>query len=208
MPETEKKWGSVLRENIARFEVAAAIGQHATWNAAGSAAMAELLKQMCAIIDEEIPRREAIEAERDKLRRWCSDGAVDFETLLNELSSNTALVGLPFEESFKRTAKDMRETSAFLKAAAEGRSDGTLYETDYRLHVNDLEGRLATAEAESAALRKALEPFAKAGELFPPLHPDSFDQSVYMPAAGREYSISGNDLRRARAVLKEQTHAE
>lgn len=48
---------------------------------------------------------------------------------------------------------------------------------------------------------KALKPFAKAGELFDPRPADSYNEGVYMPAAGREYSISGDDLRAARAAL-------
>ena len=71
-----------------------------------------------------------------------------------------------------------------------------------------LSGPLAPILQEAAQLRarlheaeKALRPFAKAGELFGPRESDSYDQAVYMPAAGPEYGISGDDLRRARAAL-------
>lgn len=50
-----------------------------------------------------------------------------------------------------------------------------------------------------AELEKALEPFAKAGELFPGEDAD-FDQCIYRPAAGDEYALSGNHLRAARRV--------
>ena len=55
-------WRDVMRENIGRFDVAAAIGGSATWNAEGSAAMAKLLKEMCRIIDDEVNARAAIAA--------------------------------------------------------------------------------------------------------------------------------------------------
>ena len=50
---------------------------------------------------------------------------------------------------------------------------------------------------------EALEPFAKAGMLFEgdPGETD-FDQCIYKPAAGPEYSLCGDDLRRARATLR------
>lgn len=58
------------------------------------------------------------------------------------------------------------------------------------------------AIVERDRLRKALRPFGKAGELFEPLGPDGFDMLIYGPAAGDEYNITGNDLRRARAALE------
>ena len=55
---------------------------------------------------------------------------------------------------------------------------------------------------EIRRLREALRPFAKAGELFPPRDEAVSDQAIYAPAAGKEYSICGDDLRRARAALE------
>lgn len=52
------------------------------------------------------------------------------------------------------------------------------------------------------ALMAALEPFAKAGELFTAPAVDGYDQCVYAPAAGQEYAISGNHLRAARDALR------
>lgn len=50
-------WLEVMLPNIRRFEVAAAIDGRACWNAEGSKAMAQLLRKMCGVIDEEIKRR-------------------------------------------------------------------------------------------------------------------------------------------------------
>jgi len=47
---------------------------------------------------------------------------------------------------------------------------------------------------------EALGPFAKAGELFKPRDPDSWDMAIYTPAAGREYDLVGDHLRTAAAV--------
>lgn len=51
-------------------------------------------------------------------------------------------------------------------------------------------------------LEAALKPFAKAGELFKPRPADSYNESVYAPAAGPEYNITGDDLRRAREAMR------
>lgn len=56
--------------------------------------------------------------------------------------------------------------------------------------------------AENALLREALRPFAKAGELFCG-GDEHLDMLIYDPAAGDEYRIFGNDLRRARAAIEE-----
>lgn len=57
-------------------------------------------------------------------------------------------------------------------------------------------------EAENQRLREALRPFANAGTLFDGLPGEvEFDQCIYSPAAGKEYSLCGDDLRRARAAL-------
>jgi hypothetical protein len=55
------------------------------------------------------------------------------------------------------------------------------------------------AEARAEAAEKALRPFAKAGELF--VVRGEFNECVYAPAAGPEYNITGDDLRRARAAI-------
>jgi len=71
--------------------------------------------------------------------------------------------------------------------------------------------RVAALEAENAALKarnaelvEGLRPFAKAGELFRPRPPDSFDECIYRPAAGSDYELGGDHLRRARALLQGQ----
>lgn len=60
----------------------------------------------------------------------------------------------------------------------------------------------AAALGRIAELEAALSPFAKAGDLFSG-EPGSveFDQCIYAPAAGAEYNLCGDDLRRARAAL-------
>lgn len=62
--------------------------------------------------------------------------------------------------------------------------------------------KVATLKTENARLREALQLFAKAGELFTERSMFS-DQLVYLPAAGEAYKIVGDDLRRARAALKD-----
>lgn len=62
---------------------------------------------------------------------------------------------------------------------------------------------------ENTRLRGALKPFAKSGEIFDG-EPEEveFDQCIYSPAAGTQYSLCGNDLRRARAALAQTEGGE
>jgi hypothetical protein len=75
--------------------------------------------------------------------------------------------------------------------------------TALRLTFRRLDHASATVAARDALLgraRQALTPFARTGELFGERDPDSFDQAIYTPAAGDEYSLCGDDLRAARAL--------
>lgn len=60
--------------------------------------------------------------------------------------------------------------------------------------------------AENAGMLAALKPFAKAGELFPgePGASD-YDACIYSPAKGADWSLCGDDLRRARAAISNAT---
>lgn len=69
----------------------------------------------------------------------------------------------------------------------------------------NLRDRIKALKAENARLREALRPFAKSGEIMPPRKAHDFDMSIYAPAAGAEYSISGDDLRRALEAMKGQS---
>lgn len=61
---------------------------------------------------------------------------------------------------------------------------------------------------QNRLLLDALRPFAKAGELFPGAPGElEFDQCIYNPAAGVEYSLCGDDLRRARITFAEAVAA-
>ena len=58
---------------------------------------------------------------------------------------------------------------------------------------------------EVERLRTALAPFLKAAELFPePPGTVKFDISIYCPAAGPEFELRGDDLRRARDALAQK----
>ncbi|AHC30555.1 hypothetical protein CC53_gp138 [Rhizobium phage vB_RleS_L338C] len=50
-------WQELVAPHVRRFTVAAKFGGSASWNAEGSAAMAELLSTMAKIIDEEVLAR-------------------------------------------------------------------------------------------------------------------------------------------------------
>ena len=60
--------------------------------------------------------------------------------------------------------------------------------------------------AEIEGLRKALEPFAKAGQLFDTGDYAMYDASIYRPAAGDDFSLhSGHLLAARRAFLASRT---
>lgn len=55
---------------------------------------------------------------------------------------------------------------------------------------------------ELLAMVDAMRPFARSGKLFPePPGTVEFDQCIYNPAAGTEYSLCGDNLRAARIAL-------
>lgn len=53
-------WRELIQPQISRFEVAAAFNGDVKFNAEGSKAMANLLKEMARIIDDEIDKREQV----------------------------------------------------------------------------------------------------------------------------------------------------
>lgn len=63
--------------------------------------------------------------------------------------------------------------------------------------IGQLESELSTLRAR---VREVVGPFAKAGELFGPRLSDEYDQCIYSPAAGDEYSLCGDHLRAARQL--------
>lgn len=89
----------------------------------------------------------------------------------------------------------------------DGDVSGTIHAVLQAAGVIDEEtGVLATArakaaEAERDKLRAALEPFAKAAELFEPIGYGTPDMLVYSPAGGPEFRLTGAHLIAARAAL-------
>jgi|GEM_PF-6153548 len=69
-PET---WASIIQPHVRRFEVAAAVGGQATYNATGSVAMAKLLREMADKTDQ------AIELSRNLEARLASERAAGRE---------------------------------------------------------------------------------------------------------------------------------
>lgn len=88
------------------------------------------------------PTRAELEAEVARLREWCSAAADDLAGLLAAMKAG---VGSRFDDLFRRLAEELAETSAFMRAAAEGRADGTIYEAE-----------LTKAKNERAAARAAV----------------------------------------------------
>lgn len=103
--------------------------------------------------------REAVERERDEARKYLSAAAADYDKLLAylETSYQSAEVSLPFEEAFAAAAKECRETSDFLRHAAEGRQVGYIYDDELTV----AKSRATAAEADNAKLRAALESAVK-----------------------------------------------
>lgn len=72
--------------------------------------------------------------------------------------------------------------------------------TDWKARALAAESELSTLRAR---VREVVRPFAKAGELFSPRLPDEYDQCIYSPAAGDEYSLCGDHLRAARQLMED-----
>lgn len=103
-------------------------------------------------------RAATAEHEVARLREWCSAAADDLESLLAAMKAG---VGPRFDDIFRRTAEEFTETSAFLRAAAEGRADGTLYEAELTKAKNE-------RDAARAAVAQMREDCARAAERFAP----------------------------------------
>lgn len=95
---------------------------------------------------------------------------------------------------------------ARLRKEADSPESRSSYGTDWCEVEADFLREAATAlEAKDrriADLEAALAPFAKAGHLFGPLPVEGYEEGIYSPAAGPEYSFGGNALRAARAALE------
>lgn len=89
-------------------------------------------------------RAEKAEAAVERLRKICSAAANDYAGILTAMEK---AVGPSFAEAFKATAKELHESGEFMRLAAEGREDGSIYDDE-----------LSKAKAEAAALREALTP--------------------------------------------------
>ena len=93
------------------------------------------------------------------------------------------------------------ELAEKLERACAGYSNGrTSMDVELILQAADT---LRKQAEELERCRTALRPFAKAGELFPPRPADSYNECVYGPVAGREYNITGDDLRLACSAYNE-----
>lgn len=110
----------------------------------------ELMSQQAARITE-------LEAERGRLRKYCSAAAHDYGSLLTTLESS---IGPPFLESFKETRNELRESSEFMRLAAEGRENGLLYDDELsaaKQRALAAESELSRAEVERNEFRSALK---------------------------------------------------
>lgn len=103
----------------------------------------ELMSQQAARITE-------LEAERDRLQKYCSAAASDYGNLLTTLESS---IGPPFLESFKETRNELRESSEFMRLAAEGRENGLLYDDELCISKK----RADAAESDLARVRDELD---------------------------------------------------
>lgn len=96
-----------------------------------------------------------------ELRRFCSAAAHDYGRLLDALSASLPDTVM---HHFNATAKELRETSEFMKLAAEGRADGTIYDDELSTTKTQRDDFKARALAAEAALQAATAQ-ARAGAL-------------------------------------------
>lgn len=99
------------------------------------------------------------------------------------------------------TPQDLAALVAALRAQRQIDMDGCEVAVS-RQACDEAADTITALAEENRRLREALKPFAKAGKLFPG-SPGSveFDLCIYRPAAGSEWSLCGDDLRRARSAL-------
>ena len=96
-----------------------------------------------------------VERERDEARKYCSAAADDYTNLiaLLERAYDASEPKLPFDDAFREAAKECRETSEFMRLAAEGRANGTIYDDE----LTKEKAARESSEAKLAKAREALE---------------------------------------------------
>lgn len=137
--------------------------------------------------DVEINTPSSPEVEIARLRKYCSAAAHDYETLLERLIQAGEEHDIPVLKTFANTARQSRESSEFLRMAAEGLADHTLYEdelskahktkSEIRDERDALKEKLKATETAVLFLlwhadlghdiRDAQEPLAELRKLFP-----------------------------------------
>lgn len=102
-----------------------------------------LLKWHQANVRKLCDSHEALRAENEKLREYCSAAAVDYDRTLYAFESADP----DFAGDFPRLAREMRETSEFLKAAARGEADHGKYEAEVTRALDEARKLRADADA-------------------------------------------------------------
>lgn len=113
--------------------------------------------------DIEITTPLAPEEEIARLRKYCSAAAYDYETLLERLIKAGEDHNVPVLKTFAATAAESKDSSEFLRMAAEGLADNTLYEDE-----------LTKATKAKNEIRDAEEPLKELRKLF--LKKDATDE--------------------------------
>lgn len=131
-----------LQENAVYVAPLGSASGDARWTAA------QALREAATIISE-------LQAERDNLRKYCSAAANDYHGMLVAMERTIVPT---LAEAFKSTAKELRETSEFMRLAAEGRASGLIYDDE----LSKAKSKLAAAESSLSRIKaETIEECAK-----------------------------------------------
>lgn len=123
-----------LQENAVYVAPLGSASGDARWTAA------QALREAATIISE-------LQAERDNLRKYCSAAANDYHGMLVAMERTIVPT---LAEAFKSTAKELRETSEFMRLAAEGRASGLIYDDE----LSKAKSKLAAAESSLSRIKE------------------------------------------------------
>lgn len=100
-----------------------------------------------------------LQAEVEDLRKYCSAAANDYHGMLVAMERTIVPT---LAEAFKSTAKELRETSEFMRLAAEGRASGLIYDDE----LSKAKSKLLAAESSLSRIKEeTIEECAKVAEM-------------------------------------------
>jgi len=139
-------------------------------------------------------------ARADEADGKIADLEATIESLRAQLAAEHALgFKAGIEAAVEMCLADAAEGEAVWPAGSRSTADQAFIDAKYQ--CAELISRLPTPPSMLPEILEAMRPFARAAQLLQPRDPEASDIRIYSPAAGDEYSLSGDHLRALAAIF-------